>query len=259
MSLRTAQGSKWIPLLILIVGLISSQTSYADSDSVELVVTAPYIDVHTGPGRGYPVTHAIERDEIIDVLKSRTDWFKVKTRDRIGAKQGWVHRNSLTGSLYADGSAADFSLPGRADLMGKRWVLTGLGGDFSGADSLAFSLGYRMTKNLTVETRVGRAVGDFSDSEYAYLRLSSQPFPEWRLSPFFVLGAGAISTSFNTQLAQIDDRASNSMLVGLGLQTYLSRSFVLQLEYNQHLVLQTDPVLANEDINEWQLGFSVSF
>lgn len=259
MLLNASRGSIIGPLFIVVVGIFLSLPSYADSEFVELTVTAPYIDVHTGPGRGYPVSHAIERDEIIDALKQRTDWFLIRTRDRMGSKEGWVHRDHLSGSLYADGTVADFSLPGRADLSDKRWVLTGMGGDFGGADSLAFSIGYRMTSNLTLETRVGRAVGDFSDSEFAYLRLSSEPFPEWRVSPYFVLGAGAITTSFNTQLTQIDDRASSSMLAGLGLQTYLSRSFVLRLEYNQHLVLQTDPVNQNEDINEWQLGFSVSF
>lgn len=258
MSPSTPQGSIIWPLFILVLGLLANVASYADSNPVELTVTAPYIDVHTGPGRGYPVTHAIERDEKIDVHKLRTDWFLITTRDRMGAKEGWVHRDSLTGSLYADGTVADFSLPSRDDLSDNRWVLSGMGGDFAGADSLSFSLGYRMTKNLTVDARVGRAVGDFSDSEFAYLRLTSQPFPEWRVTPYFMLGAGAVTTSFNTQLTQIDDRADASMLVGLGVQTYLSRNFVARLEYNQHLVLQTEPN-ANEDINEWQFGFSVSF
>lgn len=255
---RPNSGSIYRPLFILAIGLLFSSESIADSDFVELTVAAPYVDLRTGPGRGYPVVHAMERGETIEVTKLRTDWFKVTARYSMGDKQGWVHRNELTGSLYADGTAANFSLPGRAELSDNRWILSGSGGDFGGADSLSFSLGYRMTSNLTVEAQAGRAVGDFSDSEFGYLRISSQPFPEWRVSPYFVLGAGAISTSFNTQLTQIDDRSDASMLVGLGLQAFLSRNLVAHLEYNQHLVLQADPN-ANEDISEWQFGFSVSF
>ena len=245
-------------LLIAAIWLLLSFTAHAESDFVELTIVAPYVDVHTGPGRGYPITHAIERGEIVEVLKLRTDWYKVRANYSIGEKEGWVHRDALSGSLYADETVADFSLPGRADLSDDRWIVTGSGGGFDGADSLAIALGYRVTPNLTLELLGGRAIGDFSDSEFGYLRVNSQPFPEWRVSPFFVLGTGMVRTSFNTALAQIDDTADPSMLVGLGIQTFLSRSLVARLEYNQHLVLQNDPN-ANEDINEWRFGFSVSF
>ena len=245
-------------LLLATLGLLLSNSVYADSEFVELTITAPYVDVHTGPGRGYPITHAIERGETIEVLKLRTDWYKVRADYSISEKEGWVHRDALSGSLYADDAVADFSLPGRADLSDNRWSITGSGGNFDGAESLSISFGYRITPNLAVELLGGRAIGDFSNSEYAYLRANSQPFPEWRVSPFFVLGAGTTSTSFNTSLAQIDDSSDPSMLVGLGIQTYVSRSLVAKLEYNQHLVLQNDPN-DNEGINEWRFGFSVSF
>ena len=245
-------------LSIAVFGLLLSFTVYADSDFVALTVTAPYLDVRTGPGRGYPITHAIERGEVLDVLKRRTDWYKVRASYSIGEKEGWIQREALSGSLYADGSLADFSLPGRADLSDDRWIITGSGGDFEGADSLAIALGYRVTPNLTLELLGGRAVGSFSGSEYGYVRANSQPFPEWRVSPFFVLGAGLVRTSFNTQLTQIDDESDSAMLVGLGIQTFISRSFVARLEYNQHLVLQNDPNV-NEGIDEWRFGFSVSF
>ena len=247
----------FIGLLLTIASQLFFSFSVVAAESAELTVTATYIDVRTGPGKGYPVTHVVERHEKIDVEKLRTDWFYIRTRDRLSEHVGWVHRDDLTGSVFADGAIADFGLPGRAELTGNRWVLTGMGGDFGGADSLSFSLGYRMTENLTLEGRIGRAIGDFSDSEYAYLRLSSEPFPTWRVSPFFVLGTGTINTSPNTQLVQSVDRTDGTMLVGVGLQTYLSRNFTLRLEYDQHLVLTNREI--NEDVNEWQLGFSVSF
>lgn len=239
------------------VAVYSSVAVQAESEELILTVNAPYIDVHTGPGRGYPIFYVVERDDQIEVLKQRTDWFSIRVQDRSSEKEGWVHRDHLTGSLYQNGDVADFSLPGRLDLAGNRWMLTGMGGDFAGADSLSFTLGYRMTQNLSIEGRVGRAVGDFSDSEFAYARISSQPFPEWRISPFFVLGSGVIYTSPNTQLVQAEDREDAAMLVGLGVQSFLSRAFTIRLEYNQHLVLTNREI--NEDVNEWQLGFSVSF
>ena len=33
---------------------------------MQLVVTAPYLEMHSGPGRGYPVVYVVGRDEIAD-------------------------------------------------------------------------------------------------------------------------------------------------------------------------------------------------
>ena len=53
----------------------------AESNSVFLEVTEPYIDMHTGPGRGYPVFNVIEQGDTIEILKRRSNWYKVKSPD----------------------------------------------------------------------------------------------------------------------------------------------------------------------------------
>ena len=52
-------------------------------------VTDPYIELRTGPGRGYPVFFVAARGEWIDIELRHTDWFHVRTD---GGKVGWVHR-----------------------------------------------------------------------------------------------------------------------------------------------------------------------
>ena len=249
-------GIAFMPHFLLCFIWLVGVVCIAEEQST-LEVNTTYIDVRTGPGIGFPITHVIEQGERIDPLKMRTDWIKISTQDRLGAKTGWVHRDDLSGASFLNGDIADFGMPDRDELTSNRWTFAGTGGDFDGADSLSFSLGYRLTKNLTAEARIGRAVGDFSDSEFAYISLTSQPFPTWRFSPFFELGTGTITTSPNTQLVQSEDRTDSSMLVGLGAQTYIARNFTLRLKYNQHLVLTNRQI--NEDVNEWQLGFAVSF
>ena len=39
-------------------------------------VAEPYLDLHTGPGRGYPVTQIVERGDWVEVMVRRTDWIK---------------------------------------------------------------------------------------------------------------------------------------------------------------------------------------
>ena len=59
---------------------------------IEVVVKDAYIDLHTGPGRGYPVTISVERGVTIQLLRQRTDWIEVRTAR---GQRGWVHRSQL--------------------------------------------------------------------------------------------------------------------------------------------------------------------
>ena len=76
----------------------------AESDSVILEVTEPYIDMHTGPGRGYPVFNVIEQGDTIEILKRRTNWYKVKSQD---GKTGWSKASQLVRTLEPTGIPAD--------------------------------------------------------------------------------------------------------------------------------------------------------
>ena len=42
-------------------------------------VSGPYIELHSGPGRGFPVFHTVERGGEVALLKRRTDWYRVRT------------------------------------------------------------------------------------------------------------------------------------------------------------------------------------
>ena len=48
---------------LLIGGVVHARENY-----LELVVTRPYLEMHTGPGRGYPVFYVIGRGESVKVL-----------------------------------------------------------------------------------------------------------------------------------------------------------------------------------------------
>ena len=68
--------------LVLLVQALHIGVAEAADKFLDLVVTDPYIEMHSGPGRGFPVTYVIGRDEELTVLYSRTDWFKVKASAR---------------------------------------------------------------------------------------------------------------------------------------------------------------------------------
>jgi uncharacterized protein YraI len=84
-----------LPLLLLLLGALCPANAHA-GDAVQVVVVGPYLDLHTGPGRGYPVTLSVPRGARIELLFQRTDWVKVRT-DR--GQEGWAHRSQLEETL----------------------------------------------------------------------------------------------------------------------------------------------------------------
>ena len=66
--------------LVLLVQALHGGLANAAAKNLELVVTDPFLEMHSGPGRGFPVVYVIGRDELVTVLYSRTDWYKVRSQ-----------------------------------------------------------------------------------------------------------------------------------------------------------------------------------
>jgi len=69
-----------------------------DATPVTVEVADTFLELHTGPGRGYPVTRVIPRGDQIEVLKRRTDWYLL--RDDRG-QEGWAKRKAMALTLLA--------------------------------------------------------------------------------------------------------------------------------------------------------------
>lgn len=219
-----------------------------------MAVDAPFIEMHTGPGRGYPVFHVVERSEVIDVLKKRTDWFKVETRK---GQQGWVLRGQMENTRTASGEAFIAPEPEFGDYSSRRWELGFMGGDYAGANSLSVVGGLRMTANLSTELRLNQVTGSFSDSTLLTLNVVHQFFPRWRATPYFSLGAGIIQTRPAATIVATEDRTDSALNAGIGARMYITRRFVARAEYRSHIVLTSRD--DNEEADQWEIGFSVFF
>ena len=85
-----------LALVLLLQALHVELAQAAHHRLLELVVSAPFLEMHSGPGRGFPVVYVVGRDEVLTVLYSRTDWYKVRARTarRVGrAARIWCGRN----------------------------------------------------------------------------------------------------------------------------------------------------------------------
>lgn len=229
-------------------------TVQADEVYFQVRVVEPYIELHTGPGRAYPVFHVVDRGELIEVIKRRTDWFLVRSSR---GKQGWVNRSAMELTLSPDGDPTGFAEAEFGDFTRRRREAGMQAGDFEGASIMTAYAGYYLNGNLSVELALSQVFGDFSDALSASANLLAQPFPEWRLSPFFLLGTGVIYTDPNVTLVNEQDRTEQIANVGLGVRWYLTRRFILRAEYQNHVIFQdTDD---NQEIDEWKAGFAFFF
>src|SRR5690606_28530461 len=93
---------------------------FSPDEPLQVIIDDAFINVYSGPGRGYPIFHVVEREEVITLLYSRTDWIKIKTkRDLVG----WIKRDDMKLTLSPDGSKPDFPDANQADYLVDRFEL----------------------------------------------------------------------------------------------------------------------------------------
>lgn len=224
------------------------------AETLAVSVEDPYIELRTGPGRGYPIFFVAERGEQIEVLKRRTDWFKIRIeRD----KEGWVNQTQLARTFDLNGEPTDVPSYTLDDYADRNWEVGVLYGDFGGANVVSTFGAYTMTPNLSVELWVSEVLGRFSNSQLVNANIVHTLFPERRFSPLFTLGTGVINTEPKGTIVATEDRTDNMAHVGVGIRTYVTRRLLFRVEYKSYVVFTSRD--DNEEVSEWKAGFSFFF
>jgi len=235
--------------LLLLVALGAPGASAAEY--LQLFVTEPYLELHTGPGRGYPVAQVVERGAAVDVLKRRTEWFRVRTERGV---EGWASERDLLRATLADGTPFTLNRGDRAGYQTHRWESGVSLGDYAGATLISGFTALSLTDSLKIELSAGQFLGDLSNGYLLDLGLNQVILPHWRFSPFLMLGTGWERTEPKATLAVPQDQDSQTAYAGLGARYYLGRRFFLRGEYRHHTVFTSRD--SNEVKEEWKLGFA---
>jgi len=238
-----------LALLTLLAPAIGSARGY-----LQLFVTQPYLELHTGPGRGYPVFHVVPRDASIDVLFRRTDWFKVRTEQGV---EGWASQGDMQKLVLADGSRFKFDLGDRAGFTSHRYEMGIFAGQYGGATLVSGYMSVSFNSQLALEGALGQYLGKFSNGVTGDIGFAHVLMPEKRWSPFLTLGLGLVRVEPKATLVQAPDRTEQTAYVGGGIRYYLTRRFFLRAEYKAHYVFTKRN--ENEDADEWKLGFAFFF
>ncbi len=252
-------NKKSFSLLFLLLVCLSFAPVLKADDSAGRVLTIadPFIELHTGPGPGYPIFHVIDRGAEIEVLMRKTQWYRIRSSTGI---EGWVDRDQLQQTLTPGGSQLQLSEFSADDFEQRDWELVVTTGELEDAPVISVAGAYAFTKNLAAELGFSHSVGTVSSSTIPKTNLLMQPLPEWSYSPFFTLGFGRIQVKPSATLVDPADRNNNLGQIGFGFKKFLSRQFVLRAEINQYVIFSASNERDdNEEIGEWKLGFAVFF
>ncbi|MDX1404851.1 MAG: SH3 domain-containing protein [Woeseiaceae bacterium] len=242
-----------------VLALILSQSAnplYAQASGEYRTVSVadPYLELHTGPGGGYPIFHVIDRGETVEIMMRRTDWFQVRGAD---GTVGWVDRAQMERTLQPAGSFIEFAEADQQDFTEAKWELGVLAGDFGGANIVSVYGGYSLTPNVAIEAWGSQILGNFSNGWMGSVNVVHETWPDWRFSPFFTLGAGIIHTEPKSTIVQSEDRTDQIAHAGAGLRMYATRRFILRAEFKSYVVFTSRD--DNEEVEEWKIGFAFFF
>jgi hypothetical protein len=219
-----------------------------------VLVEEPYLEIHTGPGVGYPVFHVVSRGEQLQVLRRRTDWFYVRTNRDI---EGWVGRTQMLSTLELTGEPVDLAEPSRSDFTTRHWEAGAFIGRFEGVSLLGIFAGYGFSDHLTAELTLSDAISNVAESRMATIGLNHTFAPEWLISPYAGVGTGIITILPRATLVQPEDQTDQIGYVAAGVRGYVARRFLLRAEYRGNVIFTSRN--ENEEIHEWKLGFAFFF
>jgi len=241
------------PLLALVVlvnalcGLVHAKDTY-----VELVVTEPYLEMHSGPGRGFPVVYVVGRDDKVTVLYSRTDWYKVRAPR---GQEGWARRSDLMLTTLESGAPAP--IPPYPDFSTHQWEV-GAGYGVYNRQNLVTAYGdYSLTNSIDAEFVIQQAFGTLDNRYIGTFGLRHTFVPEWKwFSPTAGIGTGYQRIEEKVPPAP-REKGNQMAYASLGARGFITKRFMWRADWRHYVVFNSLNV--KEELEEWKIGLSVFF
>jgi hypothetical protein len=217
-------------------------------------VVEPFLDMRTGPGRGYPVFYVAERNEWVVIELRHTDWFKVRTAR---GPVGWVSRAQMAKTVTEDGVPFELADPTLQDYLNRRFDV-GIG--YGASKVTAFTrvwAGVRMSDTLSLDLNIADVQNKSSTTGLWTASLLSEPWSDKRLSPFFGVGVGRFHYVPNKSLVSAETNDGNMGVLTFGARYHLSGRVALRVDYSRYAVFVSDTKSRNYQAGT--IGLSLHF
>jgi hypothetical protein len=217
-------------------------------------VTDPFIELRTGPGRSYPIFYVAERGEKVEILKRRTDWFKVRTER---GKKGWVDRAQMENTLVDAGVKKSFRDLLVEEYIRRRVEVGFAVGEFEDETVTRARAGISLGEHFMAELSIGQVSGSFSSSRLIDVNLVAYPAPEWRVSPYFTLGVGKFKNDPKGTLVGANSTEDTSANAAIGVRFHATRKLMIRGDLRTYVVFIDDD--RTDDFQELTIGFGFLF
>jgi hypothetical protein len=239
--------------LLLLLQAFHGTWVQAKDRLLEVVVTAPFLEMHSGPGRGFPVVYVVGRDEVVTVLYSRTEWYKVRAPQ---GQEGWARRSDLALTKLAIGrTGADPALPAvRHPSLGTGRRLRGVQSPEPG-----HHLG-RFRAHRQPRRGVRRAAGARHHRQPLHRQFGNAPHLHPGVALVFADGGHrrrATSISTTRSRPSRCRPATIMVYVSLGARGFITRRFMWRADWRKYVVFTNQN--QNEEPEEWKFGLAVFF
>jgi len=237
---------------------LSINAEQKKAPALQLEVIDPYIELHTGPGAGYPIFYTIEQGDNVIVLTRRTAWYELKTLD---GQIGWAKASQVARTLLPTGEPVDLPTISYGDYLKNSWrvgfnVGEFTGGELSGSDTFSYSAGYRPLSWAGVEVEFGNFFNSDIRGSYQSLNVLFEPYSEWKFSPVIKIGTGSMKIDSQPELLPLNLDKNDFTTYGFSVNYYIGRNFVLHSGYQEY-TLSTD--FSDERLDRWNIGFNAFF
>ena len=250
---KTLTTQRWLVGAWLFAAFLTASAATPPAEVI-LTVTEPYAELHTGPGRGYPVFDIAKKNTRLTLFYRQTDWFKVKTDE---GKIGWVLRTDIEQSLAAVSFAKTTRDRVFDEYLHDRFDIGLAAGSFDGDLVLTMRTRYAWRPSFAGELSLAQISGTYNTSYVYSAQLLTQPRRFGRVTPFLAFGVGWLNDTPRATLVDRNDTWSPTGIVGIGVQYQLTPNVSLRADYHSYTVfVDSNRTL---DFNEYNAGFAFLF
>lgn len=237
---------------VIVLALLSLNCVAKELVPVELRVTEPYLELHTGPGSEYRVEHVLLTDEKIQLTKQHADWFYFKQSEKV---YGWAQLKVLLDNRIdsLNMSFDEFLINYEGELEFDVSFKTGfIEGDFV----LGFEIGHQLSESVRVALSVRQVPGKISESIFSTLDFDYFFQKIKSVKPFVTIGMGTLTNSPSVQV--IGGEKVNSTISKLGVGVYFAESKRIRFSAGVY-IYAPDSDAFNDDLQELSIGLKYEF
>lgn len=238
----------------IVACLILPMTVFGQNEYLSIKVKDKYLEMRSGPGKGYPLYHVVEQGRPIKIILRRTDWYQIRTHDGV---TGWVDREQMQKTL--DSAGINLSLRDQVleDFLKQKLEVGFMFGSYDNATLFGVMGLWRLSEGYSIQLDLGQVSSRYFSQENVNISLAAHPFTTSRISPFFSLGVGDMKRTPSKTLISSVKTDAYTAHVALGARMYITRNFIFRgmLRHNAAFV-DNDRTF---EFNELGVGLSFFF